>query len=184
MATKLSFYNMRITPSLLNMYIICPRECWLHANGIRMEHTSDTVYDGKLLHETSYPQRNEKHSEMELSAIFNNVELSGKIDFYDAKTKTIHETKRSDKAEEAHGWQVKFYIWLLELNGIEGAKATLEYPKLRKTDEVILTEADTDFLKQTILKIHELTEAETCPPKLNSKICKSCSYYELCYVGE
>ena len=175
---------MRINASLLNMYIVCPRECWLHANGINMEHTSDTVYDGKLLHETSYPQRSEKYSEIEISAAFDGTELFGKIDFYDAKNKVIHETKRSDKVEEAHEWQVKFYLWLLELNGIEGASAILEYPKLRKKDEVHLTEPDKEYLKECVKNIRILLQNDICPPVINSKICKSCSYYELCYVNE
>lgn len=149
-----------------------------------MVSTWNTVYDGKLLHETSYPQRNEKHSEMEISALFEGIELRGKIDFYDAKTKTVHETKRSDKVEEAHEWQVKFYLWLLLLNEILSATAILEYPKLRKRDEVLLSEADILFLKQTILNINKLLKNTKCPDKINAKICKSCSYYELCYIQE
>ena len=175
---------MHLIATHINYYIVCPRKLWLFANGINMEHTSDTVYDGKLLHEKSYPQRAEKYNEIEVSASFDGIDLSGKIDFYDAKNKIIHETKRSDKVEEAHEWQVKFYIWLLELNGIEGVTATLEYPKLRRTDEVLLSQADRLFLQETVQKVKSLIEAELCPPKINAKICKSCSYYELCYIEE
>ena len=114
---------MTINATLINLYHVCKRECWLHANGITMEHTSDIVYDGKLLHETSYPQRNEKHSELNIEADYNGSRLFGKIDFYDARQKIIHETKRSDKVEKAHEWQVKFYLWLLKLNGIENRPA-------------------------------------------------------------
>src|SRR5680860_677908 len=133
---------MNINATLINLHTVCPRECWLHANGINMEHTSDTVYDGALLHETSYPQRAQKYTEIELSAEWDGTALSGKIDFYDQKQKTIHETKRGKSVEEAHTWQVKFYIWLLELNGVEGAIGKIEYPRLRKTTEVFLTEPD------------------------------------------
>jgi CRISPR-associated exonuclease Cas4 len=42
-----------------------------------MEHTSDLVYDGKLIHETSYPQRPERYEEISINGC--------KIDFYDAK---------------------------------------------------------------------------------------------------
>lgn len=149
-----------------------------------MEHTSETVYDGKLLHETSYPQRNDKHSEFMLSAHFEGIDLFGKIDFYDAIHKIIHETKRSDKVENAHLWQVKFYLWLLKMNNIQGATAVVEYPLLRQKDTVELLEADIDILKLTVKKIVELKESEICPPVIHAKICKSCSYYELCYVGE
>lgn len=175
---------MQLTATHINYYHVCYRKLWLFSNGIRMEHTGDTVYDGKLLHETSYPQRAERYSEIELSATWNSIHLSGKIDFYDARDKVVHETKRSDKAEKAHEWQVKYYIWLLELNGIDGACAILEYPRLRKTDEIWLSETDRAYLQEVAGKIMLLVDQECCPPLLNSKICKSCSYYDFCYSGE
>jgi len=176
---------MTINATLINLYHVCTREMWLHAQGIRMEHTSDMVYDGKLLHETSYPQRAEKHTEIELSATSpDGTLLSGKIDFYDAKEKIIHETKRSNKVERAHEWQVKYYIWLLELNGITGVHGLLEYPKLRQTDEVWLSQPDRSYLEEAVVHIKLLLKSDTCPPRIDAKICKSCSYYDLCYVGE
>ncbi|GAA4317923.1 Dna2/Cas4 domain-containing protein [Compostibacter hankyongensis] len=144
---------MTLNATLINLYHVCPRECWLHANGIRMETTSEIVADGKLLHEISYPQRPGKYTEIELSSTFHEIELMGKIDFYDAKEKVIHEIKRSDKAEVAHEWQAKFYIWLLELNSIAGARAVLEYPKLRQTSEVTLSIPDKTYLQEVIYKI-------------------------------
>lgn len=175
---------MTINATLINLYHVCRRECWLHANGINMEHTSDTVYDGKMLHENSYPQRNEKHSELSVEAVRHGISLFGKIDFYDARQKLIHETKRSDKVEKAHEWQVKFYLWLLRLNGIEDATAILEYPLLRQTDKIMLTDDDIGHLEKSIISIKNLKENEQCPQVINANICKSCSYYELCYVEE
>lgn len=177
--------NKSINATLINLYHVCPREMWLHTNGINMEHNSDIVYDGKLLHEKSYPQRAEKYREIDISATTENgVTLTGKIDFYDAKEKVIHEIKRSNKVESAHEWQVKYYIWLLEQNGIADVTGIIEYPKLRETKEILLTEADKNYLKLVVYKIVELQQSEICPPRLNSKICKSCSYYDLCYIDE
>ncbi|MCC6287459.1 MAG: CRISPR-associated protein Cas4 [Chitinophagaceae bacterium] len=175
---------MTINATHINYYYVCKRKLWLFTNGINMEHTSDTVYDGKMLHETSYPQRNEKHSELSIEAVYDNISLFGKIDFYDAQQNIIHETKRSDKIEKAHEWQVKFYLWLLKLNGIEGATATLEYPLLRHTDHIALKEDDITQIHKTINDILQLKQSSQCPPVINAKICKSCSYYELCYVDE
>lgn len=175
---------MDITATHINYYIVCGRKLWLFANGINMEHTSDIVADGKLLHETSYSQRADRYTEIALSATFIQIQLSGKIDFYDAKEKVIHEIKRSNKIEIAHEWQVKFYLWLLRLNDVEGATGVLEYPKLRKKQEVILTEEDEAYLIEVIEQITFLVNGVSCPPKINSKICKSCSYYELCYIEE
>ncbi|WP_212003201.1 CRISPR-associated protein Cas4 [Chitinophaga sp. HK235] len=175
---------MSVNGTLIQLFHICPREMWLHTHGINMEHTSETVYDGKLLHETSYSQRPEKYTEITLSACFNNIPLTGKIDFYDAKQKIIHETKRSDKAEVAHEWQAKFYIWLLLLNDIPDVQAILEYPKLRTSTTVQLTSHDILHLTNTISTIQHLQQSDKCPDKIQSKICKSCSYYELCYIEE
>lgn len=36
------------------------------------------------------------------------------IDFYDQKNKIIYKVKKSNKMEETHIWQVKFYIYMLE----------------------------------------------------------------------
>ena len=175
---------MTLTATHINYYHVCKRKLWLFCNGINMEHTSDTVYDGKMLHETSYLQRNEKHSELSIEAKYNDIDLYGKIDFYDARQKIIHETKRSNKIEKAHEWQVKFYLWLLKLNGIEEATATLEYPLLRHTDHIELSEEDIVHLQTVIETIVQLMQSEQCPAVINSKICTSCSYYELCYIDE
>lgn len=175
---------MTITATHINYYHVCLRKLWLFSNGINMEHTSDTVYDGKLLHETSYPQRNEKHSEIMLQAEHEGINLFGKIDFYDAAHNTVHETKRSNKVEQAHIWQVKYYLWLLKLNGIDGASAIIEYPILRQRDKITLSEEDILYLKFIITEIRKMKSSVDCPPVIRAKICKSCSYYELCYVTE
>lgn len=167
---------MNINATLINLYHVCKREMWLHVNGVLMEHNSEIVSDGKLLHEISYPQRAEKYSEIEIDG--------SKIDFYDAKNKVIHELKRSDKMEEAHEWQLKYYILLLEQNGIEGVTGILEYPKLKETKTIALTEPDKVYLSLVINSIQEIAVSEQCPPLLHAKICKSCSYYDFCYVGE
>lgn len=167
---------MPVNATLINLFHICHRELWLHANGIRMEHTSDSVYEGKLIGETTYPQRPEKYTEIEIGG--------SKIDFYDAKNKVVHEIKKSDKAEEAHEWQVKYYLWLLQQNGIEGATGILEYPKLRETKALSLTSSDEVYLQSAVAQIEALVEEEGCPPVINAKICKSCSYCDFCYVSE
>lgn len=175
---------MNIIATHINYYSICKRKLWLFANAIQMEHTSDTVYDGKLLHDSTYPQRAKKHSEMELNSKWGALTLSGKVDFYDHKQKIIHETKRGKSIEQAHALQVKFYIWLFELNGIHDVIGRIEYPKLRQTSEIVLSRADVVFLEETIYGVNDLIHQKKCPSTINSKICKKCSYYQLCYIDE
>lgn len=149
-----------------------------------MEQTSDLVADGKIIEEESYQQRSERYSQIELSAEYEGLTLVGKIDFYDTRDKIIHETKRSNKVEQAHIWQVKFYLWLLELNDIETEKGILEYPRLREREEVYLDEEDIAYLKKTILEIETVVNNKVCPPVIKARICRSCSYSDFCYVGD
>ncbi|HZH95243.1 MAG TPA: CRISPR-associated protein Cas4 [Flavisolibacter sp.] len=167
---------MQLTATHINYFFICHRKLWLFANGIRMEHTSGTVAEGKLIGETTYPQRAEKYTEVEIGG--------SKIDFYDVKNKIIHEVKKSDSIEEAHRWQVKYYIWLLVQNGMEGVTGILEYPKLRQTTPVVLTDADVLYLQSASAQIKAVVESEGCPPVINSKICKQCSYFDFCYIED
>jgi CRISPR-associated exonuclease Cas4 len=167
---------MNLTATHINYFMVCPRKLWLFSNGISMEHTSDTVAKGKLIHETSYPQRAELYTELEIDGSV--------IDFYDARNKIIHEVKKSGSIETAHAWQVKYYLWLLKRNGIDGAKGIIEYPKLRETTRVELTDEDVSYLEKTVAAIGQLTASETAPPRIEKKICKSCSYYEFCYIEE
>jgi len=175
---------MHLTGTHINYYRLCKRKLWLFANNIVMEHTSDLVADGKLIEEESYQQRSDRYSQIELKIDYEEVTLSGKIDFFDTKNRVVHETKRSNKVEVAHIWQVKFYLWLLQLNDIEAEKGIIEYPKLREREEVFLDEEDIRYLQKTVVEIKELLNSENCPPVINAKICKSCSYYDFCYVAE
>ena len=167
---------MNIIATHINYYMVCKRKLLLFSNGISMEHTSDVVAEGKLIHETTYPQRAERYSELEVDGSV--------IDFYDAKNKIIHEIKKSDKMEKAHEWQVKYYIWLLKKNGVNGVTGIIEYPKLRETTKVELTDEDVVNLENMVADIAQIVESEDCPSSITAKICKNCSYYEFCYVNE
>ena len=167
---------MNITATLVNIYHICHRELWLHTHGIRMEHTSDTVAEGKQIGENTYGQRAERWTEIEIRG--------SKIDFYDAKLKIVHEVKKSDRLAHAYVAQVKFYIWLLEQEGITGAKGILEYPKQRCTEGVELTDEDRALIPNWIADIQNIIENEVCPKVIDKPVCKNCAYCEFCYAGE
>ncbi|WP_373523559.1 CRISPR-associated protein Cas4 [Aquiflexum sp.] len=167
---------MQINATLINLYHVCKRQMWLHANGIRMEHNSDVVAEGKLIGETSYQARSQKYTELQIDNI--------KIDFYDAKNKVIHEVKKSDKAEYAHIAQVKYYMYVLQQHNIDGVTAILEYPKMRQRQVIEWEEGDEIIVKRWILEIQGLITQENCPPLEKKKICRSCSYYDFCYANE
>ncbi len=167
---------MQITGTHINYYLVCHRKLWLFAQSIQMEHTHDAVTEGKLLHETSYPQRPSQYEEIQVEGI--------KIDFFDTKNKVVHEIKKSSKLHHAHIWQVKYYIYVLEKNGIAGVSGLLEYPKERKTEEVFLSEIDRIRIAEMCDEIEKIVEREEVPPALNTSRCKNCSYFDFCYVNE
>jgi CRISPR-associated exonuclease Cas4 len=169
---------------------------WLHYHAIRMEHTSEVVAEGKLIGEESYPQRADKNQEVEVFAELpsqaedglgqsnDSVSLSAKIDFFDAKNGVVYETKKSAAKEWAHVAQVQFYLYLLRKNGVEASHGIIEYPKLRQTERVTLDSEEEAKVEEWIEKAVAILENENCPPKLPISKCKSCSYFEFCWVGE
>jgi len=98
--------EQHITGTMFAYYFICKRKLWLFAKGLNMENISENanVVRGRLLHETRFPR--EQHREF----VFDNI----KIDFLAYGDQVyVHEIKKSKKFEEAHTWQLKFYIFSL-----------------------------------------------------------------------
>ncbi|HED06895.1 MAG TPA: Dna2/Cas4 domain-containing protein, partial [Ignavibacteria bacterium] len=100
-----------MTGTQIAYYFLCERKLWLFTHKIAMEQNSDVVAMGKFISDTTYERK--KH-EIRIGNIV--------LDNYDSKTNTIHEVKKSDKMEDTHIWQVKFYISILKEKGIEGVK--------------------------------------------------------------
>ena len=167
---------MTITGTHFNYYQLCHRKLWLFANGINMEQESELVQIGKIIHETTYPQRASRYEEVAIDGI--------KVDYYDPKRKVIHEIKKSNKMETAHEWQLKYYMYVFEQHGIEGVKGLLEYPTLRKTKEVILSEVDRENIEVMKADIARIVAQESCPPLAKKGICKNCSYFEFCNTND
>ncbi len=167
---------MIVTGTHFNYYLVCKRKLWLFSHGINMEQNSDLVYEGKLIHESSYPQRSSKYEEVAIDGI--------RVDYYDARNKVIHEIKTSNKIEDAHEWQLKFYMYIFEKHGIEGVSGILEYPVLHKTRKICLTDADRDEIRKMLTSISAIVDQKSCPEICRKNICRNCSYYEFCYTRE
>jgi CRISPR-associated exonuclease Cas4 len=140
-----------------------------------MEQNSDAVTMGKFISESTY--KKEDH-EIQISTDGGEIVL----DFYDEKTKTIHEVKKSDKMEELHLWQVKHYISVLEEKGITGVTGEIDYPKLREKVKVELSDSDRERLNQIKADVERIVALSLPPEVINKPFCKNCSYYDLCYV--
>lgn len=86
--------------------------------------------------------------------------------------------------EKAHEWQLKYYIYVFERNGIEDCTGLLEYPTLRQTLPVELTDSDREEILRMEQEIDAIIESDFCPPLVKKRLCKSCSYFDFCYVTE
>lgn len=167
----------RITASHIVYLLVCHRKLWLFANGVEMEHFSEMVLEGRLIHETTYTRRPSQYVEVQFDGI--------KIDFYDPRAHVVHETKRGRAAESAHRAQVQYYLYKLRQHGVPDAQGLIEYPDLRRSEPVPpLTEADVETIAGWEREVARIVALPACPPVIHKPLCKQCSYYDLCYIGE
>ena len=168
---------MQVTGTHIAYFHLCHRKLWLFANGINMEHTSEVVAEGKLIGETTYIDRAQKFTEIEIDGV--------KIDFYDAKNKVVHEVKKSSSVEQAHIAQVQYYLYKLQQKGVYNASALIEYRKLKQREEVQpLTKSDVTNIEAWEREISSIIGSSACPQAIRARICKKCSYYDFCYSSE
>jgi CRISPR-associated exonuclease Cas4 len=157
-------------------YQICHRKLWLYHQDIWLEGESELVLEGRLIHKTSYQQRPERYREVAIKGV--------KIDHFDPVEKLVREVKKSDKLEEAHIAQLKYYLYLLEESGVAGSRGLLEYPKMRHTHYVELNDEDRQQMPLQIAEIRDIANLERCPPVINKPYCKHCAYHDFCYIEE
>ncbi|MDN3511927.1 MAG: CRISPR-associated protein Cas4 [Candidatus Jettenia sp. CY-1] len=163
--------NIRFTGTQINYFFLCKKKLWYFSHDIQMEQNSDAVYLGKLIHETSY-EREKKEID---------IDNTIKIDFI-GNDRVIHEVKKSDKVEEPHIWQLKYYLWYLKQKGADGITGKINYPKLRKTLDVFLEPEDEEKIQSILKEIQEIINTELPPAVERMKMCKSCSYGDICWV--
>lgn len=160
--------SLSYTGTQINYYFVCKKKLWLFSRNLAMEQTSDLVRMGRLIHETSYPR---KFKEITIDNI--------KIDFLERGCE-IHEVKRSKRIEKAHVYQLLYYLYYLKKLGID-ARGIINYPLLRKTAEVELTEEKKKEMEGVLGEIEQILSQEKPPLVEKKSYCKKCSYYELCW---
>jgi len=158
-----------ITGTQVAYYNICHRKLWLFSKNISMEHTSELVDIGKIIHESSYSR---KRKEIELEGI--------KVDLLDARHGIIHEVKKSKSLEDAHLWQIKYYLYYFKQIGIE-LEGIIDYPKIRRREKIVFDDEDVSRIRVILDEIGFIVSLKTPPPIINKPYCKRCSYYEFCY---
>ena len=163
---------LNFTGTQVNYYFICKRKLWLFSRGLEMEETSDLVLLGKLVHERGYARR---RKEIQIGRI--------KVDFV-ASGCEIHEVKRSRRAEDAHLYQLLYYLYYLKRYADVEGRGVLHYPLLRRTVNVELTEQHTNKVEAVLQDMEKILSESSPPQPVKIPYCRRCSYNELCWGSE
>jgi len=165
----INFQSLKTTGIKVNYLYVCERKLWLFDRGIQMESKSDNVLIGKLLGEDSYP-REEKRDMMIDNLI--NIDIVGNNE--------IREVKYSNRMYNADRIQLLYYLYYLKQLGIE-KKGIINYPKMRKREEIILTDDGAREVEAALVRVKEIVGMDK-PPELQKKpYCTKCAYYEFCF---
>lgn len=161
----------KINGSQINYYFICKTKLWLFSHNIQLEHESENVKLGKILHEDSF-----KREKDYLIDNLINVDFIKLTDYVE-----IHEVKKTQKLDKSHEYQLLYYMYYLKNEkGIDNIKGFLDYPLNRKKKEIFLTQEKEDQLLEIIEDINKINECKMPKPK-KSKICRKCAYFDFCF---
>jgi len=164
----------RVTGTQVAYYIVCKRKLWLFSHRIEMENLSDSVLVGKIISEESF--KREKYKEIQIGDYL-------KIDFLKVGDEVIvNEVKKTEKLEEAHIWQVKYYIYRLNILGINCWRGIIRYPKIFKKIEVEFKEEDREKINKILTEIEEIINLKKPPDIINKPYCRKCAYFQFCYI--
>ena len=161
----------KVTGGMVYYYFVCKRKLWFFCHQINMESENEDVILGKILDDNSY-QKDDKHI---------NIDDVINIDFI-REEKELHEVKKSRVLEEAGVWQLKYYLYYLQKRGVVDLKGKIDYPLLKKTMKIELYDKDIKEIERIIEEISVIKRAELPPALLESKVCRKCAYFDLCFV--
>ncbi|WP_110954236.1 CRISPR-associated protein Cas4 [Anaerosinus massiliensis] len=160
----------QVTGVIYSYYFLCKRKMWLYARDISLEDESERVQIGKIIDETSY-SRERKH-----------ILVDDCINIDYIHNGIVYEVKKSQKEKQMAIQQIKYYLYVLHKHGLKDVQGVLAVPKEHLTEEVFLTEDDIKMVAHNLELIKEALLAETLPATIDKPACKSCAYYEFCYI--
>ncbi len=166
------YIAIKVNGTLINYYVHCKRQCWLHANKINLEDNSELVKIGKAIHEV----KSENNKDTEIS--IDNIKVDRLTKEY------LTEIKKSDADVDASKWQLFYYLKILKDKGIN-RKGKLEFIEKTKSKKILILELNEEILSDLDIMISEIETLVldgTIPSTINKPSCKRCSYYEYCYI--
>lgn len=160
-----------ITGVMIYYYEVCHRKLWYFYHEIQMEKDNQNVQIGRVLDENTY-KRDDKHI---------NIDNVINVDFIRTKSE-LHEVKKSKKIEQASILQMKYYLYYMDKKGVKNLKGKIDYPLLKETVEIELASEDVVAIEVILEDIEKIVSQEVPPALQKKSICKSCAYFDLCYI--
>ncbi len=167
--TAIDFDLLKTNGIKVNYLYVCERKLWFFDKGIQMEHTSEKVLLGRLLEEYVYPRQNKKE------VLIDNLIC---IDILDDER--IREIKYSNKLPHVDRIQILYYLYYLKQLGIE-KRGIINYPKLKRREEVVLTSEAEKEVEEALKRVHEITQMKSPPAVQRKSYCSKCAYFEFCF---
>ena len=161
----------KINGTQINYYFICKTKLWLFSHNIQLEHESENVKLGKILHEDSFKREKDFLIDNLINVDF--IKITDCVE--------IHEVKKTQKMDLSHEYQLLYYMhYLKNEKDITNIKGFLDYPKSRKKKEIFLTSKKEEELIKIIEDIKNIN-SNNMPKPIKSRICKKCAYFEFCF---
>jgi CRISPR-associated exonuclease Cas4 len=164
--------DIKISGSIIQSYMICPRQSWLMTRNLSGDQHNEFLDIGRLISEETY-----KRDRKEIMIGGNKIDVIRK----DQNSVLLIETKKSSRAEEAGEMQLLFYMYNLR-HKIEHLRGEIRYPKEKKVVELELTEEKIKEIEGIIERLNEIGQRPLPPEKKWIGYCKTCSYLEFCWA--
>lgn len=165
---------MLIPPSIYNAFLICPRQAWLMSRQMVADQEFTYLDIGRLISEESFSREKKEIYIPDLSAKIDMITLKDGKYF-------VAEIKKSSASMKSGIEQLKYYMYLLKLKGLE-IKGMIKIPLEKKSLEITLNSSDIDNIEKKIREIKEVLNSENSPLVKRIKYCSKCAHYEFCFV--
>jgi CRISPR-associated exonuclease Cas4 len=163
------FERLRTQGTKVYYLHVCRRKLWWFAHHVTMEHDSDLVALGRLLHRTAYPRQPRREFDLDGLVRIDLVERS-----------IVREIKHSMKQATAARAQLLYYLYYLKRRGLV-MEGLLAFPRQKRQERVILTPDDEARVLQWLQDIRDI-ESRPTPPRVDfMPLCRRCAYLSLCW---
>lgn len=164
--------GIKVTGTLINSYVVCPRQTWLIAHQMIGNQEDSNLEFGRFLQEKVYEREKKELTVGHL-----------KLDVMKSKDGEliIGEVKKSSASREIAFMQLLFYLYELKEMGID-ATGELLFPEERRKEIVVLNEEGIIKIEQLKQEISILITQDLPPVPRKLKWCKNCSFREYCWA--